>query len=498
MDSILLTPRRSRAPITRRAPTDLTLNVLYIDSSDSRMTKTDRFITHLLTDCSANIAVVSSTKPVFSYTKAHLLMLQRNNILFPKSQPQVPRTPRTPKKDETIVVDFTKKYTNQIDYSKYLNAQIKIFQQYFVAYSQRELTTLYTSIYSIPPRIDNGDMVLFSQNDSEMKKRLMKLDANFLMLAKVNKQIDCIIYLSSPVVVQKQPLTLSINSTYTIQFSEQETFESWSKLLKKVQPWYVTLLRRFIRAEVSQFATTPRRKTGPNVPKLFKQPSLQIIPQCSSPKLKGSSPLVSPRTQKILSLRFSKKERNKNTKIVGVSLEQIATHHLALPENVLTLINYIKNRCLNVEGIFRVNGSKEKIETIADMLDNKVLDNEMLSQFDVFSVVGALKYYIKVMPTPVIPADINDKLLQVWNAKQTMTSERLLKEFVAIFVLMPEMSLLFLNEVLGLLKTVSDNKEQTKMTVENCVTCIQPSLRGYPFIYSFAIQNYDAIFGPNV
>ncbi|EDR29310.1 hypothetical protein EDI_155980 [Entamoeba dispar SAW760] len=119
---------------------------------------------------------------------------------------------------------------------------------------------------------------------------------------------------------------------------------------------------------------------------------------------------------------------------------------------------------------------------------------ECLTNFDIHSVAGALKLYIKLLPEQVIPKFIDDRLYELWKQKNTLQEDDLFQQFHEIYKDIPPMTYNFLNELLDLLHLIAMNKEITKMNIENCVTCLAPSLRGYPFVYTYSIQHYSQLF----
>ena len=143
----------------------------------------------------------------------------------------------------------------------------------------------------------------------------------------------------------------------------------------------------------------------------------------------------------------------------------------------------------------RVSGSKEKIQTIIEKMDSKNIEIEYFSQFDIHSVVGSLKLYINRLPNQVIPKFIEDQFEDIWNQRNQMTENELLKQIVELIrKQLPPLLFIFLKEVFRLFRIIIENQNETKMTIDNVVTCIQPSFRGYPYVLHYLLQHSKEIF----
>ncbi|BFU24582.1 rhogap domain containing protein [Entamoeba histolytica] len=438
--------------------------------------------------------------------------LIRMNKLYGKSTPSTPRSLKSPRKKfsspelQEELLKYMEKYRMIGDNFVWLSGLLSTFQIKFSDYSQKKLIRLYISIFSADPSITDGVSVLLSYDTSNKKSRSIQLIKNFLFIGKEEtKEIDHVIYLTKPRLILINETTISFDNI-TIDFKDRDVCVKWIDDLTNLQPWYVTVPRTIIRKDDASLI-------------MFNPPHITIVGgdrnRSSNDLVKSQGSLtaliqkpvstpnngLSPRSKGFLSKGFinrlsGKSKTTKIIKVVGVSLEVLSTENniITLPPNISLLIQYLKKYAITIEGIFRVSGSKEHIQKVVEKLDTKIITFECLTNFDIHSVAGALKLYIKSLPEQVIPKSIDDRLYELWKQKDTLQEDDLFLQFYEIYKDIPPMTFNFLNELLGLLHSIAMNKEITKMNIENCVTCLAPSLRGYPFVYTYSIQHYSQLF----
>ncbi|KAL7718088.1 Rho-GAP domain-containing protein [Entamoeba marina] len=324
-----------------------------------------------------------------------------------------------------------------------------------------------------------GDVVLITCDQLKEKSRRIILRSNFLLIYKESGVFESIHYLSSPKISLASPNTLCINTSITIEYKTPEKCIEWISLLKNLQPWYETIPRTIILNSITTAPLFKRNKTIKTM----------------DGKQKSEEPTQRPK-KKIFLSRLSSRTKPKTVRIVGVSLQQYCEDNLSVvpPVNVSLLISYLKDKVEHVEGIFRVSGGKDTIAKIVEKLDENTFSLEKLATVDIHSVAGALKLYITKLPDQVIPKAIDDKLYELWKTKETFDDDEFLKEFASIFLKAPPIIINFLKDVLDLVRIIDEHKDETKMTVENSITCLAPALRGYPFVYTYVASHYSQIF----
>ncbi|KAL7713249.1 Rho-GAP domain-containing protein [Entamoeba marina] len=341
--------------------------------------------------------------------------------------------------------------------TQYANFVISLeaIEKYFAKLPPKKTVQLFQDIFNSSLINQGGDVVLITCDQLKEKSRRIILRSNFLLIYKESGVFESIHYLSSPKISLASPNTLCINTSITIEYKTPEECIEWISLLKNLQPWYETIPRTII---LNSITTAP----------LFKR-------------------------NKTIKTMDGKQKSEEPTQL---SLQQYCEDNLSVvpPVNVSLLISYLKDKVEHVEGIFRVSGGKDTIAKIVEKLDENTFSLEKLATVDIHSVAGALKLYITKLPDQVIPKAIDDKLYELWKTKETFDDDEFLKEFASIFLKAPPIIINFLKDVLDLVRIIDEHKDETKMTVENSITCLAPALRGYPFVYTYVASHYSQIF----
>lgn len=65
------------------------------------------------------------------------------------------------------------------------------------------------------------------------------------------------------------------------------------------------------------------------------------------------------------------------------------------------------------QGIFRVNGVKNRIEKICSLLDSAQCARVDLSEHSPHDICGVLKYFFRQLPEPLVPFDFYDFFREV-------------------------------------------------------------------------------------
>ncbi|ELP85899.1 hypothetical protein EIN_134430 [Entamoeba invadens IP1] len=498
---VLPTPRRPRPKAHLLKMSEFDVEEPFLTNSEGgRPTLSAMLMKSTLDTTQQQTNIVCTTLDTLYFYKHHLELLSHNKLLNPTKQQCEPRSPRSPRKKsdaDTSIEQLMKHYRKLGDHFISLTAQIANFQHHFASYSHKQLLQLFTSVYKVVPDTSDGDDVLYGTETMGKRMKVVKLCDNFLLISKKTRTLESIYYISKAAIIPLSQVSLELNKYITLEFEDPSKFQTWLNKLNSVKPWFEVVPRRLIKSpdNTSIFFN----KVGVPVNSLgITETSVDKTTKAMTPKSTQSPSMLSPRTKNILNIKFVKRTKTKTVKIVGLSLDQLANEHnfLHIPKNVSMLIKYIKEKGAHIEGIFRVSGSKEKIELILSKVDSKIITFDLLASVDIHSVAGALKLYIKSLPDQVVPKSVDEKLYELWRFKDSMQDNEVLNEFKEVFSTMPPLTYAFLRELLDLLKILSDNQQETKMTVENCVTCLQPSLRGYPFVYTYSIIHYTTLFPP--
>ena len=99
--------------------------------------------------------------------------------------------------------------------------------------------------------------------------------------------------------------------------------------------------------------------------------------------------------------------------LFGVPLESIIERQLKdpnppeylVPVFVHNIIEYLKNSCMDVEGLFRISGSNQDVERLKHVFEQgAVID---LSQIDPHGLTALLKCFIRELPEPIVPSPVS-------------------------------------------------------------------------------------------
>ena len=388
-----------------------------------------------------------------------------------------------------------------------LSGYVSQFQLHFEQLSLKKLNDLYVCIFAKHPAINNPTEIMLKKENKSFKKRLIQLESNFLFVGKENKgeiEVKKILYIRNPMITLINDKCINLNKMWSLQFENNEKCIEWIRALNTCQEWFISVprvvLNKDMRAsfiahqrkvEIVTLKYEDSKKLNMKEPKSKRRNSTSLSTTSLTPRSRGLTAslknLISPRAMKTI-------------KIVGIPLEQLSEEYgiQTVPQNLHILIEYLKIKVKNVEGIMRVSGSKEKIQTIIDKLDSKNLEIEYFTQFDIHSVVGALKLYINKLPSQVIPKYIENQFEMNWNERQQIGEDELLKRTIDLIrKQLAPIVFAFLKELFALFRIIIENENTTKMTIDNVVTCIQPSFRGYPFILHYLLCNSKIIFEMN-
>ncbi|KAL7711546.1 Rho-GAP domain-containing protein [Entamoeba marina] len=141
---------------------------------------------------------------------------------------------------------------------------------------------------------------------------------------------------------------------------------------------------------------------------------------------------------------------------------------------------------------FRICGSQDTIQSVKNKLE--LGDMSVLQTVDIHSLASTLKQYIREFPSQVVPPEIDRDFIQLYKAKQTLSEEEVLSNYISIIKTLPPIIYEFVKEITELLHLVLLNAESNKMTVENIFICLGPALRGCPFCYNYATTHYDEVY----
>ncbi|EGG17471.1 pleckstrin domain-containing protein [Cavenderia fasciculata] len=164
---------------------------------------------------------------------------------------------------------------------------------------------------------------------------------------------------------------------------------------------------------------------------------------------------------------------------------------LPMPWILHKCFNHILENGVYEEGIFRISGSMVEIERLKSLFEQgRDVD---LSQADIHAVTGIVKYFFRKLPHHLIPPELSEYATSI-SLAQTQTLEEKLREYKFIFESLDSVTYSLMKCFLLLLKHIVENQSYNKMTEENMLTCIMPTINCSPVLVTNAIRHYQELF----
>ncbi|EFA83925.1 pleckstrin domain-containing protein [Heterostelium album PN500] len=183
--------------------------------------------------------------------------------------------------------------------------------------------------------------------------------------------------------------------------------------------------------------------------------------------------------------------------IAGLMAEQSKSMQLPIPYVLYKCFQHIKLNGLHEEGLFRVSGSVIEIELLKNKFEqDPPLPDIDLTQHDIHAVTGLVKSFFRKLPTPLIPSDLDEYATAVSMA-QSQTQEQKIQEYKFIFESLDPVIYTIFQTLLNLLRLTVENKATTKMTEENILIVVMPTLKCSPVLVNNGMRFYSQIFDIN-
>jgi len=149
-----------------------------------------------------------------------------------------------------------------------------------------------------------------------------------------------------------------------------------------------------------------------------------------------------------------------------------AHHTITIVPFIEKCIDYIEKNALDLEGIFRISGSLNEIQTLKANIDNgEDVDIDKIK--DPHVVSGLLKLYLRELPEPLMTFQLYYPFIYAESCKDPVTR---LRYFKALIKELPEENRMLLQRLLTMMKRISENREKNLMSTSNLATCFAPNL----------------------
>lgn len=144
-----------------------------------------------------------------------------------------------------------------------------------------------------------------------------------------------------------------------------------------------------------------------------------------------------------------------------------------LPKIVPKCIEYIEERALDVEGIFRLSGSAVLIQEYKQKFDTGE-DVSFENESDPHAVAGLFKLYFRELPEPVMTWEHYDDFIIAESIVNPGLRLRYLRYLIDNKV--PPISRALLRRLVSFLRRVNEHSEVNKMPIHNIATVFGPNL----------------------
>ncbi|PRP74916.1 TXK tyrosine kinase, partial [Planoprotostelium fungivorum] len=177
----------------------------------------------------------------------------------------------------------------------------------------------------------------------------------------------------------------------------------------------------------------------------------------------------------------------------GVPLDVIVEREGSeVPALVELAIKYITDKALKEEGILRLSGSLAEVNAIRSQIERDGIIN--FHGQDPHVVANVLKAFLRELPEPLIPTEINSGIIAILNYGE---GAEVLAEMKNIFELLSPTSMKLLKRLIDFMMLVAAQSDLNKMNTSNLMIVMTPALKIAPGIFSIPMSNYDYFFGSN-
>jgi hypothetical protein len=142
----------------------------------------------------------------------------------------------------------------------------------------------------------------------------------------------------------------------------------------------------------------------------------------------------------------------------------------------LRLQQHLEKTALDVEGVFRVSGSADRINELKKAITKNPNEEIDLSQYDVHDVAGCLKQLLRKLHEPLIPFSLYGYLIHTAHEMSDDAKKRLTIIKAVITSSMPDTNKRVIKSLLFLLYAMQRKSKINKMTSENLSVVIGPSI----------------------
>ncbi|XP_036622488.1 rho GTPase-activating protein 29-like [Trichosurus vulpecula] len=191
-----------------------------------------------------------------------------------------------------------------------------------------------------------------------------------------------------------------------------------------------------------------------------------------------------------LTIQCGHKKLHGKLHLFGVEFAQAAKNAPdGIPFIIKKCTSEIESRALNVKGIYRVNGAKNRVEKLCQSFENGT-DLVELSEFSAHDVSNVLKLYLRKLPEPLFLFHLYDELIGLAKESQNVNEDskqtspevvgaelnKILKKIKVLLKKLPGPNYNTIEYLIGHLNRVVQKAEENKMPASNLGIIFGPTL----------------------
>lgn len=152
----------------------------------------------------------------------------------------------------------------------------------------------------------------------------------------------------------------------------------------------------------------------------------------------------------------------------GAEMSDWTKESTELPEFVDLALVALEGH-MKVDGLFRISGSKTEIEALRDLYNCGARPSTLIT-YDVHTLTGALKLYLRTLPTPLVPFTFYSTVLNLANSTDIPGA------FASLLAEFPLQSQIVLKAVCTFMQRVAGHSGDNQMTPSNLAIVVGPNL----------------------
>jgi len=189
-------------------------------------------------------------------------------------------------------------------------------------------------------------------------------------------------------------------------------------------------------------------------------------------------------------------QQEKEHYVFGMPLEFVMTysgHEYGIPQIVYQCINEI-TYSIDEVGLYRIPGSSHDVEVLKEKFD--ALEPVDLSNENPNTVATLLKLYLRQLPNKLIDEESNNKINDIIKSTGAENPEDFtaFDEVAAILEEIPPWEYNLIGYICFHLKSVADNQDTNKMSVNNLGLIFCPTLKISPSVFSVLVVHSQNVF----